>query len=418
MSAKAIPFGLQPEDAGPPLAILYVLSAFPVLSETFVTNEIRAMRRIGHRLVPLALTRYEGPCQPDDEPMRAEALHLADIPTLNAAAFAALHPCGSASAIRFANRQKGIPARSLLRAAARVAYAARQQGCSHIHAHYAHSAAAAAAATAIAAATIAGLTCSFIGHGYDIYGTPSDLALKLSAVGVAFGACNDTVADFRRWAPGVNARMVACGIDPDRFVPLPGVPSNGRMLAIGRLVEQKGYPVLFDALSRLPADRRPIVDIVGGGPLEDELKQSVIDAGLGAHVRFLGRRPSAWIAEEGPRYQGFLAPYVICGDNDRDTGPVAAKEALAMGLPVVASRLMGLKEIVNAACGRHVEPGDAAGLAEAIAWLAGLNAEQRQAMGGAGRQHMIADFTLTGQAAAITAAIRDVQARRTPRCAA
>ncbi len=372
------------------------------------------MRRLGHRIVPLALTRYDGPCQPEDEPMRAEALHLADISTARAAAFATCHPRGTAAAIRFANRQGGIPARSLLRAAARVAYAARQQGCSHIHAHYAHS----SAATAIAAAAIAGLTCSFIGHGYDIYGSPSDLPLKLAAVDVAFGACNDTVADFRRWAPGVNARVVPCGIDPDRFAPIPGTPGNGRMLAIGRLVEQKGYPILFDALSRLPAERRPVVDIVGGGPMEDELKQRAVDAGLGNHVRFLGRRPSDWIAQEGPHYQGFLAPYVICHDNDRDTGPVAAKEALAMGLPVVASRLMGLKEIVNASCGRHVEPGDAAELAEAIAWLAGLDAEQRQAMGSAGRRHVVANFSLAGQAAAITAAIRDVQAARTPRCAA
>jgi glycosyltransferase involved in cell wall biosynthesis len=224
-------------------------------------------------------------------------------------------------------------------------------------------------------------------------------------------------------APGVNARMVTCGVDPDRFRPAPDAASNGRLLAIGRLVEQKGYPILFDALSRLPAAQRPGVDIVGGGPMEDELKQLATRTGIAGPVRFLGRMPNTWIAEQGPRYQGFLAPYVVCADNDRDTSPVAVKEALAMGLPVVASRLMGMKESVTSACGRHVEPGDPAGLADAVAWLAGLTAAQRQALGAAARQHALANFTLAAQAAGMTAAIRDAQtakvlAVRALRCAA
>jgi glycosyltransferase involved in cell wall biosynthesis len=402
------------EPVPEPLAILYVLDAFPVLSETFVTNEIRAMRQMGHRIVPFSLTHHTGPCQPEDEPLKAETLHLTEVSTLRAAAFAAMQPRGLAAAIRFANRQTGIRPRSLLRAAARVAYAARQQGCSHLHAHYAH----ATAATAITAAAIAGLTCSFIAHGYDIYGPSSDLPLKLASADVAFATCDDMAADFRRMAPAVNVRMVTCGIDPDRFVPASDAGSNGRLLAIGRLVEQKGYPVLFDALARLPADSRPAVDVVGGGPLEEELKQLAVRAGVGDSVHFLGRMPSAWIAREGPHYQGFLAPYVVCKDNDKDTSPVAVKEALAMGLPVVASRLMGLKESVNASCGRHVEPGDAADLADAIAWLAGLTAPQRQALGAAGRRHAVANFTLAAQAAGNTAAIREAQATRTQRCAA
>ena len=404
MSASASPIGPRPE----PLAILYVLDAFPVLSETFISNEIRAMRRMGHRIVPFSLSHYNGPCQPEDEPMKAETLRLADVSTVRAAVFAAMHPRGMAAAMRFANRQKGLRPRSLLRAAARVALTARQQGCSHLHAHYA----AATSATAIAAAAIAGLTCSFIGHGCDIYGPSFDLPVKLASADVVFATCDDMANDFRRMAPLVNVRVATCGVDPGRFVPSTDAASNGRLLAIGRLVEQKGYPVLFEALARLPADRRPAVDIVGGGPMEEELKQLAIDTGLGGSVHFLGRMPSAWIAREGPRYQGFVAPYVVCRDNDKDTGPVAVKEALAMGLPIVASRLMGMKEYVNPSCGRHVEPGDAGDLADAIAWLTGLTGAQRQALGAAGRQHALANVTLAAQAAINTAAIREVQAAR------
>ncbi len=396
---------------GGPLSICYVLAAFPVLSETFVTNEIRAMRRLGHRIVPIALAPHDGPCQAEDEPMRAEAVHLATIPTLAAAAAAALRPAGMAGAVAFARRQTGLPAKSLLRAATRVALVARRHGCSHIHAHYAHV----AGATAIAAARIAGVTASFIAHGYDIYGEPTDLPLKLGAIDVAFATCDDMLADFRRMAPGVNALTATCGIDPTRFVPAHDDASNGRLLAIGRLVPQKGYPTLIEALARLPPGRRPVVDVVGIGPLDDDLRDLAARAGVADSIRFLGRRESTWIAAEGPRYQGFVAPYVICDNNDRDSSPVAVKEALAMGLPVVASALMGMKESVSPSCGRHVTPGDVADLAAALDWLAGLDAAQRRALGQAGRRHVIANFTLDRQAALMTAAIRAVRAGRADR---
>jgi glycosyltransferase involved in cell wall biosynthesis len=384
------------------------MSAFPVLSETFVTNEIRAMRRIGHKIIPMALESYNGPCQPEDEPMRAEAIKLADISRPAALRFGLAHPRGFAAALKFANRQTSLPVRSLMWAATRVAYSASRAGCSHIHAHYAHS----TAATAIAAAHIAGLTCSFIGHGHDIYSTPLDVPVKLATADIAFATCNDMANDFRRMAATVNAKVVYCGIDPDRFAPSAGTPGNGRVLAIGRLSEEKGYAVLFDALTRIPAAKRPVVDIVGAGPLDADLKRLAIELGLRDNIHFLGGRPSSWIAAEGPSYQGFVAPYLA------DTNSVAVKEALAMGLPVVASRLMGMKESVNLSCGRHVDPGDAAGLAEALAWLAALGPAERQALGAAGRLHALANYTLAAQAAGMTAAIREIQSRRPARCAA
>lgn len=396
----------MPESFAAPLTICYALAAFPVLSETFVTNEIRAMRALGHRIVPVALAPHEGPCQPEDEPMRAEAIALGGIADLPAAAFAAARPKGMIEALRFARTQKALPARSLLRAAARVAMVARRQGASHIHAHFAH----ASAATAIAAAKLAGLTSSFIAHGYDVYGTRSDLEAKLAAADLVFATCEDMAADFRALAPGRTIVVTPCGIDPGRFRPESG-PSNGRLLAIGRLVEQKGYPVLIQALARLPAERRPIIDVVGSGPLEAQIGATAEAAGVAAHINLLGRRPSGWIATEGPRYQGFVAPYVVCADGDKDTSPVALKEAMAMGLPCVASWLMGMKENLGPGAGRHVPPGDVAALGEALSWLHTLDAAERARIGATARAWAVEHLTLDRQARRMTDAIR---AARTP----
>lgn len=391
-----------------PQTIVYVLSAFPVLSETFVTNEIRAMRAAGHTIVPVALAPYDGPCQPQDEAMKGEAIHLADIPTLEALA---VRPDRMADAWRFIRTQRAFPSRALLRAGARVALAVRRAGASHIHAHFAHS----SAATAITAARLSGVTVSFIGHGCDIYGDPVDLVPKLTAADVVFATCADMAADFRAMAPGVRAVVAHCGIDPDCFAPRQG-QRNGRLLAIGRLVEQKGYPVLFQALARMPAVRRPLIDIVGAGPLEAELAALAEGLGVAGSVRFLGARASSWIAANGPDYLGFVAPFVIGANGDRGSSPTVVKEALAMGLPVVASALMGIKEMVTPACGRLVPPGDAAALATALDWLAALEEPERAILAAAGRQRAEADYTLTAQVQIMTAAIEAVQERRT--CAA
>jgi colanic acid/amylovoran biosynthesis glycosyltransferase len=385
-----------------PLCILHVMPAFPKLSETFVSNEIRALRALGHRVVPLALSATEHPCQPEDEAFRAETLHLPRIPARDALLALAPRPDRLARAAAFAFAQAGIRPRSLLLAGARVALAARQAGCTHIHAHFAH----APAATAIVAARLAGATASFTGHGFDIYGAAkADLAAKLAAVDLAIAVCADMAADFRAIHPGARVALVPCGVDPARFRPNPSVTRNGRLLAVGRLAPQKGYEVLLAALAALPADRRPVVDAVGGGELALQLTSLARDLGVSDSIRFLGPRSSDWIAEEGPRYLGFVAPYVITADGDRDTGPIVVKEALAMGLPVLASALMGIKETVAPACGWLVPPGDVGALAAGFARIAALPEPARCLMGVAGRAHVQTHFSLAAQGSGFAAAI-------------
>ncbi len=355
-----MPFDLAAAPLAPavrPLKLLYVLSAFPVLSETFVSNEIRAMRALGHTVVPLTIRDHHGPCQPEDEALKPGIRRLEDLPRATAMLRAVMSPARLRAAMRFIQAQQGLPRRSLLLAAARVALAARQQGCTHVHAHFAH----AATATAIAGARLAGCTVSFIGHGFDIYGTPADLPLKLASADLAIATCHDMREDMLALAPAARVAMVPCGIDPARFRPRPGL-SNGRLLAIGRLAPQKGYELLLDALAALPPLARPCIDAVGEGPLRPVLEQK-IDA-----------------------------------DGDRDTGPIVLKEAMAMGLPVLASALMGMKETVADAGGRLIPPGDRRALTDGLTWIAGLTGGERAAIGQAGRAHIEAGFSLAGQA--------------------
>jgi len=383
------------------LRLGYVLAAFPVLSETFVTNQIRAVRALGHGVLPIAIARHDGPCQPDDEGFRLETLHLDQVNARLALGCIAANPRGAAAARHLLRRQRGLPKRSLLLAGARVALLARRHRLDHLHAHFAH----AAAATAIVAARLAGITCSFIGHGYDVYSAPSDLAAKIASADLAIATCHDMAADFRALAPDATVTVIPCGVDPCRFHPADGAPRTARLLAIGRLVEQKGYETLLAALAALAEERRPGIDIVGAGPLAEPLARQSEALGLGRWVTFLGPRPHGWIAEHGPGYQGLVAPYVICANGDRDTGPMVVKEAMAMGLPVVGSALMGIKEYVTPDSGRLVAAADAAALAEALVWLATLTPERRRETGLAGRQRILEHYTLELEAQAMAARI-------------
>lgn len=375
------------------LPVLYVLSSFPVLSETFVSNEIRAMRAAGHRIVPLTIRDHQGACQPEDEALKPGIQRLEDLPRTASMLRALMAPRRCAKAWSYIAGQQSLPRRSLLLAAARVALAAQRHGCAHIHAHFAH----AATATAIAGARLAGLSVSFIAHGFEVYGTQADLALKLGSADLAIATCNDMRADMLALSPDACIEVIACGIDPQRFRARPG-PSNGRLLAVGRLAPQKGYEVLLEALASLPPEHRPIIDVVGEGALRPALEAEIARRGLHPWINLLGALPNTWVAEAGPSYQGFVAPYVICADGDRDTSPTVLKEAMAMGLPVVASAVMGMKEIVADVGGRLVPPRDTAALAQGLLWLAGLTTQARAAIGVSARRHIEINFNLAQQA--------------------
>lgn len=388
------------------LAILHLMPSFPVLSERFVANEIRALRAQGHRVVPFALSAAWHPCLPQDEPFRTETLHLPDIRRLGALAALAPRPDRLARAAGFALAQRGIRPRSLLLAGARVAHAARRAGCAHIHAHFAH----APAATAIVAARLAGATVSFAGHGEDVYGAAAaDLPLKLRAADLAIADCEEMAADFLALAPAARVATVPCGVDPARFRPAPGAPRNGRLLAVGRLAPQMGHDVLMAALAQLPPGQRPVVDVVGTGGLAPSLAALARSLGVADKIRFLGPRSPGWIAAEGPRYLGFVAPHVVTATGERETAALAVREALAMGLPVLGSALMGLKDSIAPDCGILVPPGDAAVLAEGLLRLATMPAAQRRAMGEAGRRRVETCFTPELQAAGLAAAIAGIE---------
>jgi len=155
--------------------------------------------------------------------------------------------------------------------------------------------------------------------------------------------------------------------------PIDGRPDEGgtvRAITVARFVSQKGIDVLVRAVAQLQSDIRnsATFTVVGGGPLEDELRQLAKELGVSEQIRFIG-----WCDDIPARLRShdlFILP-------SRSEGqPIALLEALAAGLPCIASAVSGIPEALgDGRYGRLVPPDDPASLAQAIELFASARAD-------------------------------------------
>ncbi|CAO3439839.1 glycosyltransferase family 4 protein [Azospirillum doebereinerae] len=193
-------------------------------------------------------------------------------------------------------------------------------------------------------------------------------ALWRGARGVV--ANSDGLADLaRRHAPGLPVAVVPNGVDPVAFTPAPGPRPDGplsngpvRLLLVGRLVHQKAVDVMLAALAGLDGPARPLLTVVGDGPERSALEEQARRLGLEGCVTFAG-----WVARDRLA-DTYRAHDVLVSPSRFEGMSLVLQEAMACGLPVVATRIPGSEElIVDGVTGLLVAPEDAAGLAAAVA---------------------------------------------------
>jgi glycosyltransferase involved in cell wall biosynthesis len=193
------------------------------------------------------------------------------------------------------------------------------------------------------------------------------------ANGVDTIAMTGTVADRER----VRTEL---GLSPAAFL----------WLAVGRLWEQKDYPTMLQAFQPL-ASAPARLAIAGRGPLLDDLKSQADQLGIGGNVTFLGVRhdiPALLSAADG---------FVL--SSAWEGMPNVVMEALAGGVPVVATRVGGVPELVEQDESGFVVPaGDAGALSKAMQRLMDLPLERRKQMGEHGRQHIAANYGMSSMA--------------------
>ncbi|MGA9754007.1 MAG: glycosyltransferase family 4 protein, partial [Desulfobaccales bacterium] len=262
----------------------------------------------------------------------------------------------------------------------------------HLHAHFAN----APASVALMAAALAGISFSFTAHAYDIFIDKLLLPAKLAAA--AFVACESRYN--RRYleehypkAHLEHLEVVRSGLDTARFCPHPhpqGIPPC--IIAVGRLVETKGFHVLVEACARLRDQGLACrCLIIGDGPEAGRLRHLVNALGVSDRVILKGKLQPAALMPYFRRADVLAMPSCV-RNQDADGLPNVLTEAMAMEIPVVATRVSGIPElVVDGETGLLIAPDDAPALAEALARvLRDQNMARRLAR--AGRDRVVAQF--------------------------
>jgi glycosyltransferase involved in cell wall biosynthesis len=159
-----------------------------------------------------------------------------------------------------------------------------------------------------------------------------------------------------------------------------------RLITVGRLKSPKDFPTLLRAVAALPPDAFDELLVVGDGPERAALALEVSSLGLDRRIRLLGERADVPV---------LLADADVFVLASRSEGlPLSVIEAMAAGLPVVASAVGGLHElVVDGETGVLVGPGDPAALADSLGRLL-ADREARRRLGDAGRGRAEARFDL------------------------
>jgi colanic acid/amylovoran biosynthesis glycosyltransferase len=211
--------------------------------------------------------------------------------------------------------------------------------------------------------------CDFLGRRLVELGAPPDRVMV-----------HRTGIDLRRWpcrerSPAVDGRL--------------------RLVSVGRLVEKKGIEDAVRAV-RVLADRGVNVDyrVLGDGPRRERLAALVSELGLDGRVVLQGRHEQERVRDGLDDADVLVAPSVTAADGDEEGIPNVLKEAMASGMPVVATHHAGIPELVEDGVSGYLVPErDPIALAGALQRLANIPG-QWAAMGRAGRAKVESDYDI------------------------
>jgi glycosyltransferase involved in cell wall biosynthesis len=376
------------------MRVAYVVSRFPHVSETFIVRELNAVSAADElevelmSLFPAVAETVHPAAQPWVGRLRRGTFRGALAGLLWWLARRPLRLGSSAIAVvvAYARRPRvAVRALATIVIACQHARALAAHPVEHTHAHYATY----PALAAWMCRRLTGVGYSFTAHAHDLYVDQSMLARKVEDARFVV-----TISEFNRdWLrpyvgqSGTPVEVVHCGIDPgeyrhrDRRLAEEG-PIDA--LCVASLQEYKGHSVLLRAVAGDPRLGRISLDLVGEGELRRSLERLAAELGIADRVRFQGGLEEGEVRDRLAAADLFVLASVVAANGQMEGLPVALIEAMASELPVVATRLSGIPElVVDGETGLLADPGDPVSLAEVLAaTLADPEGSRRRARAG------------------------------------
>lgn len=378
--------------------LAYLFERFPSFTQTFCVREIEGLRRLGLNPSLFSIRSLEGEPSPGPgEDLKPEVTYLPEDIVRDAAGGPG-EPVGA----RLRRQWRILREQPQKQTDFRRVYEAiwlgpilKRADIRHVHTHFAGI----GARTAYHLKRLFGITYSFTAHANDIFRREARLPLQLADL-VEEAEFVVTVSDFsrqllaRRFPERAESiHLVYNGIAPERFVERLSPDTPPVIASVGRYIEKKGFDDLISACAHL-GEREFRCEIIGYGPLEQELRQQADSLGLKDQVELTGARPEEEVERLLRRATLFALPCIQAADGGMDNLPTVIMEAMAVGLPVVSTRVAGVPEMVeDAVTGYLVDEKRPDAVASAIARLLD-DPELAARMGGAGREFARERFSL------------------------
>ena len=369
-----------------PSVLGMILKGYPRISETFIANEILLLERLGFCVHIFSMRApREDFAHKNVAQIRARVDYLPETLLLPLPRFL-YHNIRLALKIprryletlkaalrRFRRTRRPATFKHVLQAGYLVQRLLPGSGISHLHAHFAHS----PASVAMFSAQLSGLKFSFTAHAKDIYTSDRDQLREKLGLAKFVVTCTEYNRRYLTALAGGNGgpiHRVYHGIDTGLFsapehVRVPSPPYQ--LLTVARMTPKKGLKTVYGAVKWLiDHDMRVRHALIGDGEDRKEILAYINKLGLNGMAGWYGTQAHHTVLEFYRRADVFVLGCEVAPNGDRDGIPNVLLESMAMGVPVVATRVSAIPELVqDGETGLLVPPGEPQKLGQAIARL-------------------------------------------------
>lgn len=397
------------------LRIGYFTNTYPRATDTFIQREVHGLRGRGFDVRTFSVRQSSADNNVSPEiredrettvyvlpvyPFRLLLLNLASLLTTPGRYFATLNLARKTT-------QPGL--RGLLwqffyfQEAVVLASELSRARIGHLHNHLGDS----CGNVTLLACKLAAVGYSITFHGPHIFFDPTHWALREKLKHSRFTVCishfcRSQLMLFTDQEDWEHLVIVHCGVDPTRYDFVEPRAGAGKLLYVGRLAVEKGIPVLFESLRMLRMEGCEFVlTLVGDGPDRQRLSEMACRMGIADRVVFAGFASQEGVRDYLRQSDIFILPSFAEGV------PVSLMEAMACGVPVIATYVGGVVELVqDGETGQVVYPGDPISLKNAIVRYL-KDAGLRERVSRQARDKVVAEFNLDLEIDKLAALFRD-----------
>lgn len=380
------------------MKLAYLLNTYPITSTTFIRREIEAHERHGLSVDRFAIRPWDQDLvDPWDIAEKERVFYLlggGSLPLLAAFLRESLgNPRGVARALKATAHMMRKAAgfgrlKTLIYFLESVVL--KQQltarGISHVHAHFSTN----SAAVVMLSHLMGGPGYSMTLHGPDELYEMTENALTLKVhharfVAVITAYCREVVDAHTRRRYGDKIHIVRCGLDMEEFAGVSDVPDTQDLVCVGRLCKAKAQPLLMEAVAEVVREYPDLrLILIGDGEERAEVERRIALHDLSRNVDLVGWKSNEDVRKALTQARALVLPSLAEGL------PIVIMESLALGRPVLSTRITGIPELVDAECGWLAEPGDRETLVQALKALLSQSPKVLSRMGRIGSERVAA----------------------------